>query len=299
MRALTTVGIFTEMPGKKFKHTPTSELLKTGTETSMRGMAMWMSSPEYTSVWSHMDKAMETGTECWSTTFGKPLFEYLETTPAMETTYQSAMTAMTRTTTPSICSTFDFTPFTTICDIGGGCGTLLAAALRTAPKAKGMLIETPTVTSNTQCIDATLGDTKPRVTVIAGDMFKAETTFPKADLFMMKNIMQNWSDERCKKILTNCTKNLTKGGKVVIFEQIMRDEPNTPTPAAWTDVQMLVATPGGRERTMEEFKTLLTACGLKCTTTTTTTTPTTTTTCTTTTPTTTTCTIQTIVAEMA
>ena len=263
MRALTTVGVFTELPGKKFKQTPTSELLKSTTDTSMRGMAVWMSTPEYNAAWSNVDKAGETGSECWSTTNGKPLFEYLETTPAMQTVYQTAMTAVTRTTAQTICSTFDFTPFSTICDIAGGCGTMLATALRTAPKAKGMLLETPTVTSNTQCIDAALGDTKPRVTVVAGDMFKAETNFPKADVFMMKNVMQNWSDDRCKKILTNCAKNLTKGGKVVVFEQVMRDEPNTPTPTVWTDVQMLVATPGGRERTIDEFKSMLTAAGLK------------------------------------
>jgi hypothetical protein len=224
---------------------------------------MWMAAPEHTAVWTQLDKAVETGSEAWSPAHGKPVYEYFDASPAARLTFQNAMTSLSRMEAPGISQVFDFTPFATICDIGGGCGALLATALRAAPKAKGMLFETPAVANSTAAIDATLGDTKPRVTVVAGDMFNAESNFPKADLFTLKYVTCDFADERCKKLLTNCAKNLNKGGKVVILDQVVGDQPNVPSPTVWIDTDLLISAPSGRMRTLDEFKTLLTASGLK------------------------------------
>jgi hypothetical protein len=57
-------------------------------------------------------------------------------------------------------------------------------------------------------------------------------------------------------------KKLPKDGRVLLCEMVVTDEPG-PTPAKMLDIEMLVMTVGGKERTEAEFAELFASAGLR------------------------------------
>jgi hypothetical protein len=93
--------------------------------------------------------------------------------------------------------------------------------------------------------------------VIAGDFFHS---VPKGgDAYILKNIIHDWDDERSATILKNCRNAISAGGKLLLVERVMPARIDASAGhQRWTmlDMHMLVML-GGRERTEEEFRSLL------------------------------------------
>src|SRR4029079_5292132 len=83
------------------------------------------------------------------------------------------------------------------------------------------------------------------------------------DTYIMKNIIHDWNDEKSIVILKNIASRL-KGkpdGKVVLLEVALTTG-NEPEIGKWADIEML-ALPGGRERTADEYRELFKRAGFK------------------------------------
>ena len=89
-----------------------------------------------------------------------------------------------------------------------------------------------------------------RITTEAGSFF--ERVPDGCDAYLLKHIIHDWSDEHCRTILDLMREKLPKHGRVLVCEMVVSDEPG-PTPAKLLDIEMLVMTVGGKERTPEEF----------------------------------------------
>ena len=68
----------------------------------------------------------------------------------------------------------------------------------------------------------------------------------------MKHIIHDWSDAHCRTILDLMRAKLPPQGRVLLCEMVVTGEKG-PTPAKLLDIEMLVVTEGGKERTEEEF----------------------------------------------
>ena len=79
---------------------------------------------------------------------------------------------------------------------------------------------------------------------------------------MMKHIIHDWSDEHCRTILRLIRAQLPPHGRLLVCELVMPEEPG-PAPAKMLDIEMLVMTVGGKERTPREFGELFASAGLK------------------------------------
>ena len=55
---------------------------------------------------------------------------------------------------------------------------------------------------------------------------------------------------------------MASGGRVLVVEGVVSDRPEA-TPTKLLDLEMLVMTPGGRERTADEYAALFAKAGLK------------------------------------
>jgi hypothetical protein len=77
----------------------------------------------------------------------------------------------------------------------------------------------------------------------------------------MKHIIHDWDDERSIKILRNINEAMNPEGRVLIIEVVV-PEGNEPHYSKLLDLEMLVS-PGGAERTEEEYRALLAAAGFK------------------------------------
>jgi O-methyltransferase domain len=99
-----------------------------------------------------------------------------------------------------------------------------------------------------------------RFSTEAGSFFES---VPEAcDAYMLKHIIHDWSDEHCQTILRLMREKLPKEGRVLVCEMVVPDEPG-PSPAKMLDIEMLVMTVGGKERTAQEFGELFASSGLR------------------------------------
>jgi hypothetical protein len=83
-----------------------------------------------------------------------------------------------------------------------------------------------------------------------------------ADAYIMQHIIHDWDDERSTTILRNCQESMAEGGRVLVLDQVITDDPES-TFGKLLDIEMLAMTPGGRERTSSEFEALLASAGLR------------------------------------
>jgi hypothetical protein len=258
LRAISVSGLVAEAPNGTFTLTSAGELLQVHASNSMAHFAMWMASDVHDQAFDRFEHSLRTGEPTFDFETGEMVFDYFAKRPEANNLFQTAMTAISNVSAAPVASSYDFAPFHIICDVGGGHGTLLSAILQRSPHSRGILFEQPQVIAEAPKRLAELGVTD-RVTLVAGDLFVDK--IPCADVFTLKHILHDWSDEACVKMLSSCRLSLNRGGRVLIVEHVLSG-PGVPDPAKWLDIEMLAVCHGGRERTEEEFIVLLNSAGL-------------------------------------
>jgi hypothetical protein len=78
---------------------------------------------------------------------------------------------------------------------------------------------------------------------------------------MIKNVIHDWNDEECVKIFSTIHRAAPRNGRVLIIECVVPG-PGTPHFSKLLDIHMLVMLTG-RERTAEEYVSLLEEAGWK------------------------------------
>jgi hypothetical protein len=77
---------------------------------------------------------------------------------------------------------------------------------------------------------------------------------PKADAYLVMNIIHDWPDAECIKILGGIRRAMSMHAKVLVIETIV---PPTPGPHLSKELDIvMMALPGGMERTREEYEAL-------------------------------------------
>jgi hypothetical protein len=82
---------------------------------------------------------------------------------------------------------------------------------------------------------------------------------------LLQQIVHDWSDEKAIEILATCRKAMGAAARLIVVERIMparADESDASLRMFMVDIQMLIVL-GGRERTVEEFRTLFDSAGLR------------------------------------
>ena len=257
MRSLAAVGVFAETGPKVFSNTPYSEPLRSDAAGSMRNGVIFMGEEWHWRVWGNMEYSVRTGLPAWGHTHGAEVFDYFAANPRQAEIFNGAMTDMSVGTAPSVVEAYDFKGFRKLADIAGGHGYLLAQILKATPELKGVLFDVPQVIDGATALLEREGVSE-RVERVAGDFF---ASVPSADAYLMKHIIHDWDDERCVTILSNIRRAMEPGGKVLIVETVV-PEGGQPHYSKLLDLEMLTS-PGGEERTAQEYESLLAQAGLR------------------------------------
>ena len=258
MRMLAGFGVFKEGPQRHFALTPVGGLLKTGVPGSLRYMAMMFGEEFSTRAYEHIAECLRSGGDGVTEAYGKPIWEVLAERPEQCETFQQAMTNSTSVAADVIVEAYDFSGIERLADVGGGHGLLLAAILRANAHVQGVLFDRPEVVEHVP--EQQFTGCEGRITTEAGSFF--ERVPDGCDAYLLKHIIHDWSDEHCRTILDLMREKLPKHGRVLVCEMVVSDEPG-PTPAKLLDIEMLVMTVGGKERTPEEFRELFASSGLR------------------------------------
>jgi O-methyltransferase domain/Dimerisation domain len=237
LRMLTAVDLLAEGETHSFALTPLGMYLQTGVPGSMRDTVLIYADKPVWQVWGNLLHSVETGEPSFEHVFGLPLFEYNQQHPEHATLFNNMMTEWTATVAPTVAAAYDFSAIQTLVDVGGGHGQMLASILRAYPTLHSVLFDLPNVVKGAPPLLELAGVTD-RCQVIGGNFFSA---IPAGyETYLLSRVIHDWDDERV--MVTG------NSPQVLVLE---------------SDVQMLVLSYGGRERTDAEYGALFSAAGFE------------------------------------
>jgi ubiquinone/menaquinone biosynthesis C-methylase UbiE len=259
LRALASIEVFAEQPGKLFGNSELSECLRSDVEGSLGPMARWLGDISGWTAWGRFDHSVRTGKPAFDAVFGADCFTWMQSHPESLSVFQQAMSGYSALTGQAVADAYDFSSIGTLLDVGGGHGTFLSLLLGRNPKLSGVLFDRPEVIEAAAATFARAAQAS-RVRLVAGDFLAGVPD--GADAIVLKHIVHDWDDEQCARLLGHCRRSLPRGGRLLVIESVLSDEPE----GAFTkflDLEMLAVTPGGRERSSDEFERLLARAGFE------------------------------------
>jgi hypothetical protein len=123
---------------------------------------------------------------------------------------------------------------------------------------KGVLFDQPHVVAGADELLKASG-VADRCRVVGGSFFQDVPA--GGDAYVLKSIIHDWEDEESISILRACRRAMPAAGSVLLIERLL-GRPNEDPEVKFADLNMLVS-PGGRERTGEEFASLFAAADLR------------------------------------
>ncbi len=258
LRACASVGVFSEDADNRFSLTPLAECLCSDNPESLRAFAIMITSDIQFKMWAELPYSIKTGEPAFDKVFGMPNFDYYFSHEKEGKIFNDAMTSLSMGSSMIVLENYDFTGIKRLVDVGGGHGFLLVSILKKYPEMTGVLFDNEVVVQEAKVLLQEHG-VADRCATFGGDFFK--TAPLGGDAYILKHIIHDWSDEECLTILSNCRKGIATGGKILVVEMVV-PEGNEPSISKLLDLSML-AILTGRERTANEYETLLKKAGFE------------------------------------
>ncbi|MGV0750308.1 methyltransferase [Mycolicibacter minnesotensis] len=256
MRALASHSVLRLRRDGRFALTRTGRALVSDNPAGVAPMLAFIGHPAHREHWSNLEHSVRTGETAVSKIRGMSFFEYTDTDPELAQVFNDAMTGASAMAIESAVPAYDFSASKLIVDVGGGHGALLAAVLRQAPEAHGVLFDLPQVVADAGRATAEVAS---RCDIQGGSFFEAVPA--GGDTYLLKTVIHDWDDEQSLAILHNVRAAISPGGKVLLFEMVLPE--GAPAHLGLVlDLEMLVAA-GGQERTRREYAELLSQAGFE------------------------------------
>ncbi|HEY6295242.1 MAG TPA: methyltransferase [Streptosporangiaceae bacterium] len=253
---LVSQGVFVEeSPGRFACNRPAEQLANPGRFLDLEGIGGRMAH-----TWGTLLDYVRTGQPAYATVFGRPFWEDLAAHPRIAADFDALMG-------PAGHGVPDYDleleggwdRIRGIVDVGGGTGAMLAALLLRHPGVRGTLVDFPgTVARAAETLDA--AGVAGRVTLAGQSFF--DPLPPGADLYVLKNVLNDWPDEPTVAILRRCAEAAgavappAPAGTVIVLGGVSPDEASRPLA-----IDMLVA--GGKTSTVTQFAGLAARAGLE------------------------------------
>ena len=252
LRQLASVGIF-EWKDEAWHHTDASRFLRSDHPESLRDYVRMLGLPAFWTAFADLDHSLRTGESAFAKHYPEGIFKYLASHPEESRIFDASMTSKSHRDIAAILPAYDFSRFSTVADIAGGRGHLLRAILKSSPKTQGILFDQPHV------VAGVTPEKDEKLTTLGGNFFA--DAMPKADAYLLMNIIHDWPDAESIKILSAIRRAMPPHARVLTIETVV---PHTPGPhlSKELDIAML-ALPGGMERTQEEYAELASQSALR------------------------------------
>jgi trans-resveratrol di-O-methyltransferase len=259
MALLVHQGIFVQSEAG-YLLTPVSELLLIE-GSNMGAFVHNNTNVEFLKSWDRLSEVFtDTGT---STLFqkafdGKQVWELLKERPNWGNLFNESMASQSKPLMRDLVATYPhiFDGLHSLVDIGGGIGTAVKIIAEAFPELRCTVFDLPHVVT-----EASKNGT---FDVVGGDMFEK---IPPADAIFLKNILHDWNDEDCVRILERCKEAIesgkNNGGKVIVVDIIIDLESDDPkaveTSLIW-DINMMCCA-GSKERYKHEWHDIILGAG--------------------------------------
>jgi hypothetical protein len=256
LRALASFGIFAEDDDGRFQLTPLADLLRRGVPDSMHAFALWSGGVSY-QTFGGLEYSVRSGQPAFEQIHGMEFFAYLARHPEVGAHFDDLM-AWNTAPVAAVVAARDFARVGTLVDLGGGRGDLLAAVVKAHPGLRGVLVDHPRVQAAAQRTLQAAG-VADRCTFLTADLFTSE--LPRGDVYLLKSVVHGLDDTHAARLLARCREGLGVAGRLILVEFVLPPG-NEAFPGKLMDLLMLVGG-HGRERTAEEFHSLLAAASFR------------------------------------
>jgi hypothetical protein len=257
MRALVLSGVFTLDRSGRFALTAIGERLRRDHPDSMWSAIRYWSCASHQQAWAALPDVVRTGRPAFPAVHGRSVWTWFEEHPDEGRLFASAMRRLSELDAPDIVDLVPWPVRGTVCDLGGGAGSVLSRLLQARPGLRGVLVEASAVIPEADRLLTERG-VRDRVDLIEGSFFSPLSV--DADVHLLKHVLHDWDDDACGRILGTVHQAMAPGSTLIVVEYLQ--EPNVATfPASLSDLQMAVVCDAGRERSLSQIRSLLAAAG--------------------------------------
>jgi hypothetical protein len=265
LRYLVTLDVLTGDDDAGYRLTPVGRLLRADAPGSERERALTYGTWNYR-AFGGLLHTVRTGEPAFDHIFGMSPYDYLAGHPADARSFDRQM-QRAEAFFAEVPEAYDFSGAKTIVDVAGGNGGLLATILAAAPAARGILFDAEHVVAAARDGLRERG-VLDRCEPIGGNFL--ESVPSGGDVYVLSRVLHNWDDARCQTLLTNCHEAMETGATLLILEHLIPGESGGDEAAGAAalaharalDINMM-ALFGGRERTWEDFGSLLATTGFE------------------------------------
>lgn len=260
LRSLVTVGLFSETEDGRFGATSVSEWFR-DKPGSMRGTALMLATDPYVAFGGLMH-TLKTGEPAFEHLFHMSRWEQLAKEPEKAAQFNSAMQLRTEEVRGAVASAYDFSGVRSVIDVGGGRGTLLAGLLQEHPHLRGAVYDIEAGVAESDAYLKAEG-VRDRCEIVTGSFF--ESVPGGHDLYVLKNVIHDWNDEKALAILIKCREAMVPEARLILVEHVMPAQAEDSADSRrifMDDVQMLVML-AGKERTEGEYRDLMGKAGIE------------------------------------
>lgn len=255
LRALASVGVFAEDSRGAFRLTPLADMLRTDAPASARKFAIAIGETWWWRAWEGLLYGVKTGKPSFDHVHGISFFDYFARHREAAATFDAIMSERTRVVAQAMAVAYDFSGIDTVVErrgrqwdpLGGRSEGVSASARHPVRPARrrsrrGAL---PGARGHSELLS------NPRRRFLRVRSGRRGCLHPQIH-------PAHWDDERAIAILKNCHRSMRDRGRLLLVEAVAQPSPDPDT--ALPDLNMLVLLTG-RERTAEEYRTLLEAAG--------------------------------------
>lgn len=249
MRALISLGVFTQDDSGRYALNPRGDLLRSDHPKSQRAMGRFYRSKDVWDAWGALLDGLHTGNTPFELVHGTSHFDYMATRPEVAAIFNEFMSSLP---VGASALAYDYSAAEVVVDVGGGHGNSLLPVLKAYPNVRGILFDQPHVVESARPVVASSG-MADRCELVGGSFFEALPA--GGDVYILGNILHDWNDEDCGRILAAC-RNAAKAESRLLVVETLVPPGNEPSPAKMLDIGMLVML-GGLQRTEQEYRDLL------------------------------------------
>ncbi|MBX7448914.1 hypothetical protein GR927_13015 [Mycolicibacterium sp. 3033] len=235
-------------------------VLSSGHPSSLRAWIRYKGMRSTVDAWGGLADSVRTGQGAFELVHGTSVWNWYADHPEEEEIFAATMRQATSIIARGIARAYPWPDGAVVCDVAGGIGTLLSVVVtETQANVRGILVDSAGMIAEAGRFLAERG-VRDRIDLLEGDIFSSVDAI--ADVYILKDVLHDWDDERCAKIFATVAASMPVGAKLLVIEYLQpRNRPNSFSPLL--DLHTLTQRDGGRLRSKHEFEELLAAAGLR------------------------------------
>jgi hypothetical protein len=260
VRVLVDLGLVEETGAGAYRNTGLGATVRDDHPSRLRDLLLMQATPANLGAWGVMEDAVRSGSSAFEHVNGCSYWDFLAGDPETQTRFNAAMARRGAGQVEAVLAATDLTAASTLVDVGGGRGAMVAGLLAAVPTLRGRVADQPAMAAEADHLFASqgLGD---RAAGAACDFF---VSVPEgAEVYTIANVLHDWDDGDSVTILSAVRRAMPDHARLLVVEHVL-DAPGRSADEQrdvhLVDLHMLVMF-GARERTHAEYDELLVAAG--------------------------------------